>query len=174
MSTPNFHNENGKYVYAIDDDGENTDWDLIEEMIEEELRTKGFEIQKDKWLGDRNYNGKILGEKIVWDKKEIYSYCLKAIIRSGYYSGANLDWELDWIDVYNNEYDEINIADILISADFIETPLTEKQAEAIEQKLRASADEDIEKLEKLYSKLSTPLVCRGIFSNGEAVYEKAK
>jgi len=177
MATPNFSNKNASLVYAIEIQNDE-DFDIIEEDLKNELQKIGFEVDiKEEWDNDRNYGGKILGKKQIWvdyKKDYSYSYILKAIMRSGYYSGVNLDWELTFMEVNGCVRDELDWKDIKDDCEWLEIKITDTIAKKMEEKIRNKVEKDIKKLEKLYVNISTPLNHIGTFSNGEAVYRKAK
>lgn len=150
MSTPNFCYDN--IIIAIDDDRAET-WDIAEEpmLLEDLVNEIGGVVLENSWTDDRSYPGSILWEKVYEDDAAEYDYgykVLQVIIRSGYYVGANLDYR-----IIDDDYRE-----------------REEDVEDIEKKIR----KDEKKVRKILKKYGTELICRGTFSNGEAVYEKKR
>ena len=70
-------------------------------------------------------------------------------MRGGYYSGANLDYEIEE-DCYFNEDEH-------------------KTRKTIDNKIQST----VNRLKKTLETFGTKLICQGVFSNGEAVYKKA-
>ena len=193
MATNNFHFKNTKQVYAIEDI-ETDDWEVSEMYwedkelaIKEDLEKLGFDVDLGTiWL-DRD--SRILGSKEVWNKKgkrlEVngyWGYKLKAVIRAGYYSGANLDWELVFMNYNGTEMETFDCTDILEDLDYLfgeywlggNKEKREKFAKMIEKEIKRKLDKDIKELEKVYKQHSIVLNHKGSFSNGEAIYEIAK
>lgn len=147
MSTPNFYNKNASRVFASEPQEEFEYNDLLDNVIYELHLERISESDN-----DRNYPA------LRFAKIELESGKWQAIIylisRDAYYSGMNLDWEIEIIDQDEGdsyEYKEIEIP----------------------HALQSLIDSNIIKIEKAYAKFTTPLICRGVFSNGEAVYEKS-
>jgi len=76
---------------------------------------------------------------------------LEVVIKSGYYSGANIDYTIDGDFGIENEQNKKQIA----------------HYEAMHRKL----DRMVEKTKKILRKNGTEMLKVGQFSNGEAVYE---
>jgi len=148
MSTPNFYNKNASKVFANECE-EDIDYDDLKLNLQSEL--EGDDI--DDYDNERSYPG----AKIKRIEKDFgkWNVIIEAVVRSGYYSGVNLDWEAtveeveDWCNELNYDH------------------------EAIPRYIRDFIDRKIRKIEKVFKDNSTPLICRGVFSNGEAIYEKA-
>lgn len=156
MGAPNFNNQNASKIYAVEI-SEDMDYEfLIEDMqivLEKEF-TNDF-IEKDEWDSNRNYPGKVIAEinKSVGDEQIIVSI----VVRNAYYSGVNLDWDARFFVIENSYQEEYD----LDSIDLNKFPKVEKEFNNI-----------IDRVEKIYSKLSTPLKKVAQFSNGEAIYQK--
>jgi len=149
MSTPNFYNKNASKIFASECK-EEWDFDDLLENVRSEL--KGAR-ELDESDGDRNYPATIFTEFDIRQGNWIATINLTA--RSGYYGGVNLDWEAE---IENEkEYGSYELGEIKIPAS-----------------LQARIDSKVRQVEKVYKIYTTPLICRGVFSNGEAVYEKAK
>ena len=150
MSTPNFSKTNAKLFYAIEDD--QCDW--IVDNVQEAFST-GEAV--DKWDSyNRSYEGHIVSQ--INKTAGHYNICFDIIIRNGYYSGANLDW--------NYMITDENTGDQFECGEFEPGDLPKYVLE--------KADNIINKIEKIFARISTPLICAGIFSNGEAIYQKIK
>jgi len=177
MGTCNFHNKNASRIFASECE-EEFDYEDLVSNIQCELGAKfgnDFIIEDEYEDGLRSFPGKIIGE-IQFDSKyyelpelEIIPK-VQVIIRSGYYAGVNLDWEMK---IETNQYDEFdNIEDIEVinGSTGKEYPRHTEWAKNWCNKIIPKA---IEKIEKTFEEFTTPLNCIGVFSNGEAIYEKA-
>lgn len=149
MSTPNFYNKNASKIFASECQ-EQFDYDNLIGNVRSELKG-AREISKSD--NDRNYPATKFAELEVKTGKWIANIFLTS--RAGYYSGLNLDWEVEIEDI--NEGSSFELGE-----------------DKIPSTLQNLIDAKIKKIEKVYADYTTPLICRGIFSNGEAVYEKAK
>jgi hypothetical protein len=95
------------------------------------------------------------------------------VIRSGYYSGVNLDWIYEfYIDGSEVETDDC-IKDYLVHFEGYSPSHASVVAPSRFRRLEKIKDKLTEKLEKIYSLYTTPLVVSARFSNGETLYEKA-
>lgn len=173
MSTGNFHNVNASKVFAVEVQ-EEWDYDDLVLNIGSELDFRDFGKDVNEL---RSYPSKCIGT--LDDSKEYADFSanieLVAIVRSGYYSGVNLDWGIryeicgDWFD----ELDERDIADTLEYQLDYSRKLAERKAEYVVKWAEANAPVLVDKLETIYENYSTPLNVVGRFSNGEVVYEEA-
>lgn len=143
MATSNFQNENASRIYAVDLEN---DWDYDDLISNLEFELSNMPEYRDKGRDRhelRSYPSKVLGSLIDGDVQVV------AIVRSGYYSGCNLDW-----DFYFNDED-----------------FDSRAEDSAENK--AKLDKLVKKLEDLYNGYSQTLKVKAIFSNGETWYEKA-
>jgi len=151
MSTPNFYKKNASKYFANEIEND-FDFDDLTDNVRSEIKNAE---PVDRWEKDglRSYEGKIFAEINKTIGKWIIT--IELIARGGYYGGANLDWNVEIVD-NNSGYDfGWNDEKISGTADYY-------------------INKQIEKIEKVYSEYTTPLICVGVFSNGEAVYEKLK
>ena len=176
--TSNFYVKNATFIYAIEPPTPEEDeffWDWLEMDLKEQLRKIGFKPEtdeKESWVDDHT---KILATKTFWDKTGTYSYQIQAVIRSGYYRGANLDYELIFKDCEGVEDEGLSWECIKETLDCEESdkPHT-RQARRIEKELDTALNKDLNQLERIYWDNSIPLIHVSTFSNGEAVYKPAK
>lgn len=124
-------------------------YDTYIEDIQDELSKIGFEAC-DKYESGRE-GGKIIAE---WGQEDnCFIKYLQVIIRSGYYSGANIDYTID--------------------GDFC--PDEENTAECRHARmLQKQFDKQVARLEKILRKNGTELLKVAQFSNGEAMYQVKK
>lgn len=150
MSTPNFYKRNASKYFASECEEEYDYEDLIEN-VRSELK-KAEPVEKYERDGLRSYGGSIFAEITKTIGK--WEITIGLIARSGYYAGVNLDWQIDILDL--NTDDNFEHGEDKIS----------NTAENYIQK-------QIEKIESIFEQFTTPLICLGVFSNGEAIYKRA-
>jgi hypothetical protein len=175
MSTSNFHNENASCIFACELVDEFSYEDLIEN-----LQVAFDDLHADYSAGGhdpyelRSYPSRVIAGLVFSKTYRDFSVDLEIsiIIRSGYFAGCNLDWDI----VYMIEGEAVFEKEF---ADAIEyytasspkmaayrSRLAVKWAEKTEEKL-------IEKVEGIFRQFSTPLRVAARFSNGETIYEEA-
>lgn len=144
-------------------------------QLQDDLQTQGFD-SLDFWDNERNYSGKYIAEKTISKQ-----YCgiwaevnIKVIIRSGYYEGANLDWEVT--KSFNSggceDLSESEIFDELVWCE-VNKGLATIMTPYIIRWMDNESINLIEETEKFFEKVSMPLVVSARFSNGETWYKKA-
>ena len=146
MSTPNYKNVNASKVFATELE-DSTELDDLIKNIQNEIG-EAVDINDH----DRSYPGNIISE--IRKSVGKWGIIFYIIIRSGYYSGVNLDWDCKVLD---------DIKDM--DFDFNDKDLPKTVQNKIES-LKVKA-------EKVFTKFTTPLIRVATFSNGEAVYRKA-
>lgn len=193
MGASNFYNRNAKNVYAVlmnyedvvfDEDGNETEetqmvcceeWDyndlkadIIELMEQSPLKTS----ERLEFYDSTNYNAEgVLSFVSTKNFGEVeVEVLLTANIRSGYYEGANLDWDInyyagsgydDYLDLlydFERAYDNRGMAKI-------QTKNSEKWA-------KKEGERMIEELERIFTQVSKPLEVAVRFSNGETIYKE--
>lgn len=156
MGTSNFYNKNATSIFALEI-RDQWEWDMqYEDLLIQLCDAYGYTVynQSDAPTPDsnnRSFGGLVLGEKskhYIGNDVELI-VTIRAIIRSGYYSDANLDWEIETEKIHRE-------------------PLSGQQEVWIE-----SAREDLtDELESFYSEVSTELGVTARFSNGNCMYHK--
>jgi len=178
MGTSNFYNKNASRVFAFETEEE---WDYEDNVdnIQSVLEDKGFD-REDAYEanGLRSYGGKYIASKTV--SKTFYGVevmvTIKAICRSGYYSGCNIDWELS-CQCESITSDEPIFADDI--AEEMERYYDIKRGMALIQGRNAAnyiqkaGQELVDELEAVLGEITTPLVVFARFSNGETIYKEA-
>ena len=163
MSAPNFYNKNASKIFAVSEEFDeetqeciSENWRYAQENIASELESKGYREVSIPDKDNRNYPGEYFLEKelVFWNLWRITIY---AVIRGAYYSGTNFDWQVNVVKDRYGDYEEGDLCDIPV-------PMT----------VQAAIDREIKRIEKAFELYTDKLNCIGIFSNGEAVYEKAK
>jgi hypothetical protein len=194
MGTSNFYS-NGKTIFAVlmnyedevfDENGEPTgetkmrqadeyDYEDLKDYVIELMEESKFKYQDNgNFRNNRNFEGTLLGSLNI--DKCFGDICVEvrinAVIRSGYYEGANLDYEVeyytgsDWDDLIDFKYDFENHSDMGVGLQTIQIKHAERWAEKI-------AEELTDEVERIFTQVSNPLQVVGRFSNGETVYAKA-
>ena len=182
MATSNFYNKNATNIFAIDEF--NFEWeydDLIDNLLHElgsteNMRKKTLDIlwyEDVKWDNDRNYSGKELGylEMSKWygytDNEIEVKVRVKPIVRSGYYGGVNLDYDI-CIYVNSEGYDIDELIDFGYYFELNRKNFKKWVSNWIDNSLEKLRNET----ERIFKLNSVPLKIRGRFSNGETIYEK--
>ena len=126
---------------------------------------------------DRNFSGTSLGYfGMVKTYGDItMEVRVQAMVRAGYYEGANLDY--NDVEVYANgsEIDADNVAkDVVdyVTSDF-SAGVLKQNANYAAKWVEKSKCKIISDLEKVFTKVSMPLTVVARFSNGETMYAKA-
>jgi hypothetical protein len=177
MSTPNFANRNASkyFVLEIEDDFE---YDMQKEDIQYYLSEHGYEEMDSRPHDDnRSYPSVIIAQKSVEKYFGDFSVeiIINVLIRSGYYAGVNLDWEIEIETPYDKYNDEIPEKDWII--DQFEDEGYSRGFGTIQSKnVLNFIDKTIiqlsEETEEHLGKLTETYVRTALFSNGEAIYEK--
>lgn len=97
---------------------------------------------------------------------------LKCFMRSAYYDGANLDWELTVTLGGGVCEGDITMDDYPYCSD-MNVGMRKIQLKNINKYIDKTRTEIINHVEALFEKLSTPYLLVGTFSNGESIYQKA-
>lgn len=161
--------ENDEFIY--DDTQENVFYELNED--------KKLSVDKEnEFDGDRNYGGNVFASVRLPKTHSSILYPVASVaLRSGYYSGLNLDYEVKYYSEYSGEYFDIDDLPTDVIAEELQGYNDRKPSSS--QVLSTLAHLEIEaktisnRIEKVLTDYSTPIVKVGQFSNGEAVYEKA-
>jgi|GEM_PF-1129355 len=190
MSTNNFYRKNASRYYAIcmaqyeDQLDFEMDYEGTKDYLIERLKETGVKVS-DCEINPKDRSGRFTEQYILTAEQEfpfmdfLYEIQVHIIARSGYYIGANLDWELDLsCDIAAGE----NSTDDLIEEHdyYFEDIEREKlglyrmNRKKLRDRLEKEVDTLIDKVESAFEKVSINLVKVGQFSNGEAVYREVK
>jgi hypothetical protein len=150
MSTPNFRQPELSKIYTLQYD-ENDEFSYEDEknnIIDNLLKIRGFRAnnpQESEWIGNNRF---ILGSfhfEVFDQINKAWEYIkIPITIESGYYGGAMIDASLKEADDY-----EISATNQL------------------------KIDKKIKQVENILEKICYPIVRIAVFSNGEAIYERA-
>lgn len=180
MATNNFHNVNASRIFACEIQDE-FDYEDLKVNLESDLE------QLPNWWpydnvraadGLRSYPAICLGQASL---EKYYRYkgeelCIEAIInpviRSGYYSGCNLDWTFEYA-VCGHSQDTLDFKDSFEYYGDMSEAMARRYANWAELWAEGALDDLRSQLEKIYAQHSIQLVKLGSFSNGEAIYQKA-
>lgn len=174
MSARNFYAENASRIFVIDC---NSDIDYQDSMfiLTEELSSKGCSPASE-CTNDRMYSGHIFATKSI--KVAIGRCCVdvtvRAIVRSGYYQDANVDWDL-LIDGENYNPDDVDAdaARDILEADYWygdNIGFCKIQAKPLFRRLWAAIQSMTKELEEVYDNLTNSYITVGVYSNGAAIY----
>lgn len=174
MSTRNFYVENASRIFVIDC---HSDFDYQDSMfiITEELSSKGWGPASE-CTNDRMYSGHIFATKSI--KVAIGRCCVdvtvRAIVRSGYYQDANVDWDLliDGESYYPDDID-VDAARDILEADYWygdNIGFCKIQAKPLFRRLQAAIQAMTEELEEVYANLTNSYITVGVYSNGATIY----
>ena len=176
MSTSNFHNVNASAIFAVRLEDEWAYDDLVENLTSELSNNPDYvDYGKTDKHELRSFPSRSLGSIRKYHQyKDFYvEVCVTPVIRSGYYSGVNLDWNVDYLINGDVSYDspDFYIDDIAYCGNLSKSAAT-KYAKLAEKKAEKVKDSIVEKLEKIYSDYSDKLGVTAQFSNGETIYHK--
>jgi len=197
MGTSNFFNRNASRIFAIcmdyetpilDDDGNETDemeyvsaesWEYDD--VKSDLITQIEELKDCNGVGNgdcnRNFSGAPIGRLYA---SEVYlgqevGIEIQCLIRSGYYEGANLDYDITY-EFGGGTYDDIDG----LCTDFIDETVSDYKGFAkihsknVSKFLHKKEAELRTKIETIYSGVcGVQLEVVARFSNGETIYKQA-
>ena len=174
MATSNFHNVNASAIFAVPLEHE-FDYEDLVCNLESELSNNPDYVDYGKTDKNelRSFPSRTLGSIRKYHQyKDFYvEVCVTPVIRSGYYSGVNLDWNVDYsINGDSYDIDELengigyNTA-LPISKIKAYSLLAEKKAEKLKNEI-------VEKVESIFSDYSDRYGVTAVFSNGETIYHK--
>jgi len=189
MATSNFHNVNATKIFALFPiDG----WEQkeTEEWIKGQIGAIGYATNHRNVYHDsglRSYPAIVLGDKTEFRELGDVGFYLtmKAIMRSGYYEGYNLDWHITLecdgrmidlegyheeviFDIAESIYDRFSIdpfGDLYHNMGF-----SKIQAEHVYAWVETESLRLMEELERVYELSSQPLYKIATASNGETLY----
>ena len=192
MGTSNFHRVNASKVFsvlmdqpALDDDGAETgdyyapeQWEVDEliEYLQEQLRKNHTFFPG----GNDPHELRSFPSRVIGQIRSVTNFAgglisgvivITAVMRSGYYEGACLDWHISkYID--GDEYDDVS------EYDGRETDFPEIETESVQFDIpnwfEAEEKRLIEFVEDVFTRASMPLEVVATFSNGETIYKMAE
>jgi hypothetical protein len=174
MATSNFYNKNASKIFASEIENE-FDYDDLIDNVSYDIQDKhnSYYVTNKKYIDNGRYLKYSLVESVSYKDDTLIEVFINPIIRSGYYSGANLDYEYEYYFEGEEVYDPADIQDYLeYRLGYSEKKATKisdsrfKRLERIKNKLS-------KQLENIYESHTTPLVVTARFSNGETIYSKA-
>jgi hypothetical protein len=174
MATSNFHNVNASAIFAVQLKDEWAYDDLVENLKSQLNNDPNYvDYGKSDPNELRSFPSRSLGSiRKYHEYKDFYvEVCVTPVIRSGYYDGVNLDWNVDYsINGDSYDIDELengigyNTA-LPISKIKAYSLLAEKKAEKLKNEI-------VEKVESIFSDYSDRYGVTAVFSNGETIYHK--
>ena len=176
MATSNFHNENASAIFAVQLEHE-FDYDDLVDNLKSELNNDPDYVDYGKTDKHelRSFPSRTLGSirKYVQYKDFYVEVCVTPVIRSGYYDGVNLDWNVDYLINGDAQYDNTDfyIDDIAHYGSMSKSKAT-KYAKLAEKKAEKVKNQIVEKVESIFSDYSEKYGVTAVFSNGETIYHK--
>ena len=176
MATSNFHNVNASAIFAVPLEHE-FDYEDLVCNLESELSNNPDYVDYGKTDKNelRSFPSRTLGSIRKYHQyKDFYvEVCVTPVIRSGYYSGVNLDWNVDYLINGDASYDtpDFYIDDIAHYGSLPKSKAT-KYAKLAETKAEKIKNQIVEELEALYNNYSDRYGVTAVFSNGETIYHK--
>lgn len=176
MSAANFYTINSAAIFAVTDRGAD-----CSRLLTTGTR-RGWSAVRGTWDRCRSYPGLSMMEKTFYTSRE--SLEVSIIRRSGYYSGAALDWDIkiagySLAEDFNGDRDELAAA---VVGDLLEDPayydgwnrgLVAIHRPRLVRELSAAIDRAAREADALCSwACDLKLRCIGVFSNGEAIYRR--
>lgn len=195
MATSNFYNKNASNVYAVlmdyedvvfDENGNETEetqmvqcesWDyedIVDYVNELMNESQTFKVSdRVEFSNNRNFEGTAIKSFVsykTFGDVEV-EILLTAVIRSGYYEGANLDWELNYY--VGSGYDDR--VDFMYDFEYAydNQGMAKIQCRNAENWATKEGERMVEALEDIFTQISNPLQVVARFSNGETIYAKA-
>ncbi len=176
MATSNFHNVNASHIFACSLEDEWAYDDLVDNL-KSELKDDPDYVDYGKTDHNelRSFPSRTLGSiRRYHQYKDFYvEVCVTSVIRSGYYEGVNLDWNVDYLINGDVSYDspDFYIDDIAHYGNLSKSAAT-KYAKLAEKKAEKIKNEIVDELESLYNDYSEKYGVTAVFSNGETIYHK--
>lgn len=194
MGASNFYNRNANNVYAVlmdyedvvfDEDGNETEetqmvqcesWDYdnlidyVTELMDEQTLFKA--VERVQFSDNRNYEAtgiKSLVSYKTFGDVEV-EILLTAVVRSGYYEGANLDWEINYY--AGSGYDDILNLSYEFASQYDNQGMAKIQCRNAENWAKKEGERMVEELERIFTQVSKPLEVVARFSNGETIYKE--
>jgi hypothetical protein len=168
MGTSNFYNKNSSKIYACEIEEDFNYQDLVKNL-KFELQAQGFDPTNE-FDNERNFSGQYIATKKIQftNVNQLIYLTIKAVVRSGYYNGVNLDYDFEIVgeavNSYNNDF-EINQKDDL---DY----QVARGFKTLFKKAKKTLEKKILKIEKIFGQNSQALKVGARFSNGETIYFK--
>ena len=176
MATSNFHNVNASHIFACSLEDEWAYDDLVDNL-KSELKDDPDYVDYGKTDHNelRSFPSRSLGSlrRYIQYKDFYVEVCVTSVIRSGYYEGVNLDWNVDYLINGDASYDspDFYIEDIAHYGNLSKSAAT-KYAKLAEKKAEKLKNEIVDELEALYNDYSDRYGVTAVFSNGETIYHK--
>lgn len=171
MATSNFHNVNSSKIFAVELEDDYDYEDLVRNLKSELTSNPLYRDGGSDPDELRSFPSTVIGSlEERYDYKDFsIGVRISSIIRSGYYSGCNLDWSIECtLDGYEIEPDDVE-DELSYQYDYSES-LSKYYSELISRRFENMKDGLVEKLEKIYGDYSTKLGITARFSNGETIY----
>jgi hypothetical protein len=172
MATANFYNKNASKIFAAEIEEE---WDYRDLVDNIQYALEDWS-DEDKPSSDRE--GTVIAEKTL---RGAYAGCdvsvtVRAVVRSGYYAGVNVDWEVEYAVGHHSDeemLEEYYISDEIENYGWTNRGMAVMQAPNVTKFWERSVKALSGELEDKLTEYTTPLVVTARFSNGETMYAHA-
>ncbi|MBM5783053.1 MAG: hypothetical protein FJ368_06525 [Pelagibacterales bacterium] len=169
MASPNFYNKNTTNIFAVAIENE-FHYEDLKENLQNFFKRIGFHCI-DESDNRRVFFGQYVAEKRVdfHNKEQSISLHMKPIIRCGYYSGVNLDFDF----IISGQCDFTFFNDFVIE-DY-EDLATYKPARGFKtllKKAKQALAQEVKAIEQIFANNSEALRVSAKFSNGETIYSR--
>lgn len=175
MATGNFHNVNASKIFACELESE-FDYEDLMLNLEEALKAMKCDYccRGEDPHGLRSFPSRVLtGMGFSKEYKEFsVDMEISIIIRSGYYSGCNLDWDIKY-SIEGIESNKAVFVDLLEYYVECSEKMAKHKARLAEKWAVRRSSILISGIEAIFAEFSIPLLIVGRFSDGETIYEKA-
>lgn len=184
MATGNFYNNNASNIYAIFQENEFDDF-IYDDVKDNILNDLDAYVKNSKaCLGySNNYYRDASMVEVIELTDEIagvpLTVSIELLMRSGYYEGANLDYEINY-NIESVEFDDITDTfqayfDVATYSFGLSEGLATIQAKNASNRLEAMRSELVENVEKILKENCTHVLqVSARFSNGETWYSEIK
>ena len=187
MGTANFSKKNASLIYAVympridEETGEEYQLDEFDveeerEFIQESLeKISGYSSYFSRWY-DCDKLGSVIRDCSLAGIGAAVE--LEVVVRSGYYEGANLDYDINIIacnesSIEPDDLDEcVQVEDVMDYTGFTRG-LATIQHRNLMKRINKTLDELRGEVEDVFKAISKPMRIVGRFNNGECVYENA-
>ena len=183
MGTANFYSRNASRVFAFTTEDE-WEWNDMKENIASEIEA----ISKKMNLsyrdgGEDNHSLRSFPSESICSLGDCKDYkgfsvevIVSCIIRSGYYSGGNLDWDIQFYLNGNEAGDTLpEVTDLKEDIEYYRGCTPGKAAQLSTYAcnwMEKTQERLVSSIEEVYKQFTEPLQVAASFSNGETIYKK--
>ena len=176
MGTSNFHNENCLYTIEAEDEFEYED--TVSNITSELGKDKEFYEDDSITLESelRSFPARSIGSFDLYFEylEQQIKVTVVPLARSGYYSGANFDYEMNIECEYSNYNNISDCVDDLLEYGCVHKGLLTAHRSSLENHINIWIAETVKKITDVYEMFTDHLKVTAQFSNGETFYAKVE